>query len=121
MHEVSERLEPELHPLAEIGVREVAQLQILLGIQPRLLPECRYRLVIEAGPSVFPSVKVRHPVRNVDIDPIDSRARDLPHPLHVDLAPLAGIRRHPNVFIALPDPKRRTPAEDSGLPGDLPL
>src|SRR5205807_9897283 len=80
-----------------------------------------YRVVIEAGPSVLPSIKVRDPVRDVDVDPIDSRARDLPHALHVSLAPLAGIRTHPYVFIAFPDPKRRAPAEDCRLARDLPL
>ena len=81
--------------LRKLGSEKSPSFKSFFASSPVCFFERRYRVVIEAGPGVLPSVKVRHPVRNVDVDPIDSRARDLPHPLHVNLAPLAGIRASP--------------------------
>ncbi len=118
---IGEGLNPERNPLAERRIGKISQLQIVLRIESALLLECRDRIVIEAGPRVFPAVEVSHPVRNVDINSVNSRRRNLPHALHVGLPPLGSVGTDPNILISWPDPERAAPSEDRGLAGDLAL
>src|SRR5581483_10743051 len=89
--------------------------------QAGLLAKCLNRVVVEARPGVFPAFEVRHPIRNIDIDPIDSGARNLPDPLHVDLAPGRSIGADPDIFVTLSYPEWSSPAENCRLAGDLSL
>ena len=79
------------------------------------------RVLIKARPSVFPTLEVRHPIGNVDINPVNPSAGNLPDPLHINLAPLRRVRAHPYVLITLLDPERRAAAKYCRLPGDFAL
>ena len=48
-----------------------------------LLLERGNRVVVEAGPRTFPTVEMRHPIWDVDVDPINPRGRDLVDAFHV--------------------------------------
>jgi len=78
-------LDAKINPPAKISILQVAQLEILLRIQPGFFAECLNRAIIKTRPGVFPAFKVGHPVRNIDINSIDSRRGDLSNALHVDI------------------------------------
>src|SRR5580704_6598344 len=112
---ICERLNSELNPLAKRRVRKISQLQVVLRVEPGLLLERRNRIVVKARPGIFPSVEMRHPIRDVDIDSVNACGRDLPHPLHISLPPLGGVRTDPDVLVAGANPEGRSPAENRGL------
>src|SRR4051794_7273152 len=121
MQKVRERLKSKRYPLAESRIRKIPQLHIVFRVQSTLLLERRDRVVVKTGPRLFPTFEMRHPVRNIDIDPINPSLRDLPHTLHVDLAPLACVWADPDILIAFPDPECRAASENCRLPSDLSL
>src|SRR5262249_12651932 len=121
VQKVRNGLNSKIHPLAEICVREVSDLQIVLRIQPCLLAERGDRVVVKARPRIFPAIEVRHPIGNVDVDPIYPGLGDLTDPLHVDLPPLRSIRTNPDILVALSNPECRSPSENRRLSRKLPL
>ena len=121
LHEICNRLDAKIDPAAEIRIGKIAELQIFLGVEPRLLPECRHGVVVKAGPCLLPAVEMRHPVRNVDVDAINARRGDLPDPLHVRLAPRRGVGSDPHILISFGNPKRGAATKDCGLAVDLAL
>src|SRR5205807_5508540 len=121
MHEVGEGLNSELHPLAEVRVGKISQFQFVLSVERGLLLESRDSVVIETRPGIFPAFEMRHPVRNVNVNAVDAGPRDLPHTLHVDLAPFPRIRSHPNIFVSFLDPKCGSAAKNRRLTCDLAL
>ena len=121
LHEISEGLNSELHPLAEISVRKISQLQIFLGIETSLFLESCHGVVVEACPRTFPAIEVRHPIGDVHIDSINFRARYLPHAFHVNLAPGRSIRTDPHIFIAFADPESAAASKDRRFSRNLPL
>ena len=64
---------------------------------------------------------MRHPVRDVHINSVNTGGRNFTHTLHVLLAPLLCIRSDPHIFIAFPDPKRSSAGKYRGLTCDLAL
>src|SRR5262249_3847118 len=84
-HEVSHGFDTEVDPLAEIRVVGVAKLQVFLGVETGLFAECGDGRVVKAGPRLLPAFEVRHPVRDVHVDTVDSCSGDLPHAFHVQL------------------------------------
>ncbi len=121
LHEVGEGLNSEVNPLSKIAIGKVSQLQVFLGIQTRLFFESCHRIVVEARPSVFPALEMRHPVRDVDVNSIDPSSGNLPHPLHVDLAPILRIRADPYILIAFSYPEGGAASKDRRLSCDLAL
>src|SRR4029077_16003672 len=105
----------------EVRIREVADFQGVARVQAGLLFESCDRVVVEAGPTVFPAIEVGHPVGNVDVDPVDAGGRDLTNALHVYFAPLCCVGADPDVFIAFLDPEGGAAAEDGSLTSDLAL
>jgi len=83
--------------------------------------KCGNGIVIKAGPGVFPPVEVCHPVRNIDVDPINAGRGDLPHPFHISFPPCWRVRADPHVFITLRDPEGGASSKNRGLSGDRPL
>ena len=120
-HEVGQRLDPKIDPATKIWVREIAQLQFAPRVQPGLLTEGRHGRIIEARPTVLPSIEVRHPVRDIDVDAVNARCGDLPHSLHINLAPLRRVGTDPHILVTLNDPEGITTAKDRGLARDLAL
>ena len=120
-HEVGDGLDAEIDPPAEMRVREIADVQIPAGIEAGLPAEGLHGVVVEARPRVLPAIEVRHPVRDVHVDAIDTRRGDLAHPRHVLLAPGRGVRRDPDVLVALSDPEGRAAGEDGGFAAALAL
>src|SRR5215470_10104029 len=121
MHEICHGLDSEIDPLAKGQVREVPDLHIFLRIQTCLFFERGYRVVVEAGPGAFPAFKVRHPVRNIHIDAINSCCSNLPHPFHINLAPFLCVRSDPYVLVPLLDPEGSSFSKNCRLSGDLAL
>src|ERR1700748_2038122 len=80
-----------------------------------------YRVLVETRPCVLPTFKVRHPVRDIDIDSIDTGRRDLANEAHVARAPCGCEWRNPDIFIALPDPEGCPAPEHSRRSVDLSL
>src|SRR5262249_48318660 len=117
VEEVGEGLHAKIYPLAEVGVGEVAELQVLLCIQSGGFTKRFDGVVIETGPSVLPTLEVGHPVGNIDINAVDSGSGNLPDALHVDPAPLGSVGTYPDVFIPLLDPECRSPAKNRRLSG----
>ena len=120
-HELRDGLDAEVDPLAEMRIREIAKLHIPTGIEAGLATEGLHRVVVEARPGVLPAVEVRHPIRNVHVDAIDARRRDLTHPLHVLLTPGRGVWGDPDILVALPDPEGGAAGEDGGFASELAL
>ena len=110
-----EGVDTEIEPFTKIGILKVAELQILLRVQSSFIAEGGDGGIIKAGPGIFPSVKVGHPVRNVDVDTVNARCGDLPHMLHIDFSPVHGVGANPYVFVARTDPERRARGEHSGI------
>src|SRR5262249_14628787 len=77
--------------------------------------------VVETRPSVFPAVEMRHPVRNVYIDSVNSGCGNLPDALHVSVAPRLGVGTDPDIFVTWPDPECCTRGKESRFAGDLAL
>src|SRR5580658_1233005 len=121
LHEVGESSNPEINPLAKVPIREISQLEILLCIEPTLFLESGHGVVVKAGPRVFPPVEVRHPVRDVYINPVNPRPRNLPHPFHINLSPLRRIRTHPNILIPFANPESAPAPKNCRLSRNLPL
>ena len=80
-----------------------------------MLPERSNGVIVEAGPAIFPTVKMGHPIRNVYVDTIDTGSCDLPDSFHVDLAPFRGVGTDPDILVALGDPKCGASTEDGRL------
>ena len=120
-HEVGDGLDAEIDPPAEMRVREITHVQIPAGIEAGLPAEGLNGVVVEARPRVLPAIEVRHPIRDVHVDAIDTRRGNLAHPRHVLLAPGSGVRRDPDVLVALSDPERRATGEDGGFAAALAL
>src|ERR1039457_5461027 len=97
----------ELYPLAETWVGIVADLYVMTCVQTGLPMKLRDCIVIEAGPAIFPPGEVRHPIRDIDIDAINSRGSDLADAFHIDFAPVRCVRTDPCIFFALGDPESR--------------
>src|SRR2546426_12820126 len=76
-----------------------------------------FRSIVETRPTVLPSIKMRHPVRNIHVNAINAGRCDLSHPFHVDLAPFGCIGSDPDILVALANPKSRATPEGRGLPG----
>src|ERR1700758_2886852 len=93
----------------------------MLRIEPALLLEGGYREIVEACPGILPSFEVSHPIRNIDVNPINPRRRNLPHPLHVDRPPLASVRTHPDILVAFSNPECGASAENRRLAVNLAL
>src|ERR1700691_2420719 len=121
LHEIGERLNSEIDPFSETGVRKVSQLQVFLRIKPRLLFERSHRVIVEAGPTVFPAIEVGHPVGNVHVNSVDSRGRNLPYPLHVSFSPGWRVRANPHILVTLRYPESRAASKDRRVSTDLPL
>ena len=111
----------EVDPLAEARVLRIAELDVFARVEARLLAEGGDGGVVEAGPRVFPAGEVRHPVRNVDVDAVDTSGCDLAHALHVKLAPCGRVGGYPHILFAFGDPESGVGAENSGLSRDLAL
>src|SRR5579883_1449755 len=105
----------EIHPLAKIRVREIAELQIPARIEIRLLLESGDGKIVETGPGVLPALEVSHPVRNIHINAVDAGCGDLANALHINFAPWGGVGTDPDVFITWANPKCRAAGEDGGL------
>src|SRR3984885_9356900 len=120
-HEIGERPNPEINPLPKIPVRKIPQLQIFLGIEPRFFLESADGIVVETSPGILPPIEVRHPVRDIHINPINPRPRNLPHPFHVNSPPLGSIRTHPYILIPLAYPESGPASKERWLPLDVPL
>src|SRR5439155_23445992 len=114
-HEVREGLNSEFNPLAKIRIAERTQFQIFLCVQPRLLPEGGDGVIVETRPTLPPSIRMRHPVRNIHVNAINAGRCDLSHPFHVDLAPFGCIGSDPDILVALANPKSRATPEGRGL------
>src|SRR3954468_19421589 len=71
-HELRNCLDSEVDPFAKVRVSEISNLQILAGVQASLLTECRHCVVVETRPTLFPTLEVRHPVRDIDVNSINS-------------------------------------------------
>src|SRR6202167_2142536 len=120
-HEISERLNSEIDPLPKIRVRKISQLQIFLRIKPSLFLESSHGVIVKASPGVFPSIEVRHPVRDVHINPINPRTCNLPDVFHINLPPIRRIRTNPDILIPLANPESRPASKQRRLPLDVPL
>ena len=119
--EVGQCADAKVHPFAEVVTREVAQLQVVTRIQSGFVFEGSDCVIVKAGPGVFPTFEVRHPIRDVYIYAINTCASNLANALHVDLAPFGGEGTDPNVFISLLDPECRAAAKKCRFTGDLAL
>src|SRR5438445_6937318 len=64
---------------------------------------------------------MRHPVRNVNVNAVNSGGGDLANALHVLFAPGFGVRANPDVFVAFANPERSAAGEDGGLTRDFAL
>src|SRR5437868_7126787 len=93
----------------------------MLRVKAGAFPKFGDGVVIEAGPTAFPALEVRHPVGNVDVDAVDAGGGYLAHSFHVNFAPLWCVGTHPDVFVALGNPERRAAAENGRLSGELAL
>src|SRR5580698_8153868 len=118
---VGDGLNAELDPIAKTWISRIPQLYVLARIEPSLCLERRNCAVIEAGPAIFPSGEVSHPVGDVDINTIDAGGRDLANALHVHLAPIRCVWADPDVLFPFGDPKRGLGIENSRLAGKLAL
>src|SRR5271156_3246942 len=94
---VSDGLNAELDPLAETQVVIIPDLYVLARIEAGLRLEGSNRVVIKAGPAIFPSGKVGHPVGDVDVNAINAGAGNLADALHVYLAPIGCIGADPHI------------------------
>src|SRR5436190_11688660 len=64
---------------------------------------------------------MRHPVRNVDVDAIYARRRNLSNSFHVGFAPLSSVRTDPYILIAFGNPECRSAAENCRFACNLAL
>ena len=121
LHEVSQGLNTKVNPLDETGIAIIPQFDVSFSIQSGLLFESGDRVIIKAGPTVFPAFEMCHPIGNIHVNPVNSRGRNLTDLVHVDFAPLSGVGTDPHVFVSLGDPEGSAAAEDSGFACDLSL
>ena len=120
-HEVRERVDSKIDPSAKFRVGKIAKFEIVMGIQARAFFEGCHSVVIEARPSVFPAVEMRHPVGDVHVNPVDSCRGDLTDSLHIKFPPLRRQRTDPNIFITRSDPESRARTENGRLTLDIAL
>ena len=115
LNEIGDGLDAEINPFSKVGIGKITKLQVPAGIEATTFSERGNRVIVEAGPTIFPPLKMRHPVRNVHVDAIDSSGGDLPDSAHVNLAPFRRVGTNPDILVAFGDPECGARTEDSGL------